>query len=653
MALALALLRRCLLLGPLGLRTAGGQHGDGCGHTLLTPQSGTLSSRNYPGTYPNHTTCRWRLRTPPGTFLLLTFGDVDLEPSERCASSSLLLTDPQAGISYGPYCRNAVPATPLLVTNSSTVTVLFNSTSHRSGRGLLLSYATTQHPDLVSCLVRGTHYTQEHISVYCPAGCKDIDGDIWGNPSQGYRDTSVLCKAAVHAGVIADEQGGQVTLAREKGITLYESAFANGLHSKRGSLSEKRLLFHKGIFRVAPQMKPWFGSQPWCHPGSHPAMSHCQPVLMCWRWLPSTPRPGGTRWMHWARTEPGGPNGQRSAPPGTRGQQNPALMLLGWSWTWAPAGTSLHDYYVKSYCVSSSRDGKNWRPYRGSSGQEDKVFEGNTDSHGEVSNAFIPPIVGRYVRVTPQSWHQRMAMKVALLGCQSARGRAPRPYAPSVPREVPVPTSHAPIPGVALDPEKAGSTLLLLLLIGGFVLLSSSLLVLAFLCRRKRKPAAELNCGTMKGHPKLDPSPVCSLQTLPPPGSTLASFPTAPAPGDLMSPEYAEPDLLQLSPSSQPAPSTFKPPLDEGYTLPLVLSHYDTPGRHHEYAEPLPPEPEYATPFTEPEPAAAGVPMSPSLRYHTPAPRPAELPWGGPGGAAWGDSPGAEATLSHVYQEAL
>lgn len=28
------------------------------------------------------------------------------------------------------------------------------------------------------------------FSVYCPAGCKDIDGDIWGNPSQGYRDVS-------------------------------------------------------------------------------------------------------------------------------------------------------------------------------------------------------------------------------------------------------------------------------------------------------------------------------------------------------------------------------------------------------------------------------------------------------------------------------
>ncbi|XP_065554063.1 discoidin, CUB and LCCL domain-containing protein 1-like [Lathamus discolor] len=625
MALAMALLRRCLLLGPLGLRTAGGQHGDGCGHTLLTPQSGTLSSRNYPGTYPNHTTCRWRLRSPPGTFLLLTFGDVDLEPSERCTSSSLLLTDPQAGISYGPYCRNAAPATPLLVTNSSTVTVLFNSTSHRSGRGLLLSYATTQHPDLVSCLVRGTHYTQEHISVYCPAGCKDIDGDIWGNPSQGYRDTSVLCKAAVHAGVIADEQGGQVTLAREKGITLYESAFANGLHSKRGSLSEKRLLFHKACADVLEVAA--FNASSWWHEvdalGQDRAWGAQRAAL-------------STTGHSWA-AEPGSDAAWLELDLGTR-RNITGIITKG--------SSEQHDYYVKSYRVSSSRDGKNWRPYRGINGQEDKVFEGNTDSHGEVSNAFIPPIVGRYVRVTPQSWHQRVAMKVALLGCQSARGRAPRPYAPGVPREIPVPTSHAPIPGVALDPEKAGSTLLLLLLIGGFVLLCSSLLVLAFLCRRKRKPAAELSCGIMKGHPKLDPSPVCSLQTLPPPGSTLASFPTAPAPGDLMSPDYAEPDLVQLSPGSQPAPSTFKPPLDEGYALPLVLSHYDTPGGHHEYAEPLPPEPEYATPFTEP--GAAGVP-----RYHTPAPRPAALPRGAPGGAAWGESPGPEAALSHVYHEAL
>ncbi|KAM6295989.1 discoidin, CUB and LCCL domain-containing protein 1-like [Aegotheles albertisi] len=641
-ALVLALLRRCLLLGPLALRPAGGQDGDGCGHTLLTPHSGTLSSKNYPGTYPNHTACRWRLRAPPGTSLLLAFGDIDLEPSERCARSSLLLADPQAGTAYvpsmspslpaGPYCRNAVPTTPLLVTNSSTVTVLFNSTSHRSGRGLLLSYATSQHPDLVSCLVRGTHYTQEHVSVYCPAGCKDIAGDIWGNPTQGYRDTSVLCKAAVHAGVIADELGGQVTLSREKGITLYESAFANGLHSRRGSLSEKRLIFHKACgdaLEVAA-----FNASSWWHEvdalGQDRVWAAERATL-------------GTAGHSWA-TKPGTEAAWLELDLGTR--RNVTGIVT--------KGSSEHyDFYVTSYRVSSSRDGKNWRPYRGSGGQEDKVFEGNADSHGEVSNAFIPPIVARYVRVTPQSWHQRVALKVALVGCQPVRVRAPRPYVPSVPKEITVPTSHpatrTSIPGVALDPEKAGSTLLVMLLIGGLVLLCSSLLLLVFLCRRKRKLAVELTCGITKGYPKLESSPVCPLQSLPPPGPALAPFPP---PGHLArghSPEYAEPDLVQVSPGgAQPGPSTFRPLPDEGYTLPLVLSHYSVPGLHHEYAEPLPPEPEYATPFSEPEPPGTRRSPRTPAGYDAPAPRPGELPPRDTATSQLGDCP-----LAHVYHEAL
>ncbi|XP_066838831.1 discoidin, CUB and LCCL domain-containing protein 1-like isoform X3 [Anser cygnoides] len=620
LGLALALLRRCLLLGPLGLRPAGGQDGDGCGHTVLAARSGTLSSRNYPGTYPNHTACRWRLRAPPGTSLILVFGDVDLEPSESCARSSLLLAHPESGATYGPYCRNAGPAASRLATNWSAATVLFRSGSHRSGRGLLLSYASSQHPDVVSCLKRGTHLSQEHTSVYCPAGCKDIEGDIWGNVRQGYRDTSVLCKAAVHAGVIADETGGQVTLSQEKGITLYESAFANGLHSKRGSLSEKRLLFHKACgdaLEVAA-----FNASSWWQEvdelGQERGWAAERAAL-------GTPSPS------WA-AEPGAETAWLELDLGTR--RNVTGIVT--------KGSEMYDYYVTSYRVSSSRDGKNWRPYRGSGGQEDKVFEGNVDGRGEVSNAFIPPIVTRYLRVTPLSWHQRVAMKVALLGCQLARARAPRPYAPGGPEEVPlpVPTGRTPVPGVALDPEKAGSTLLVMLLVGGFVLLCSSLLLLAFLCRRRRKPAAELNCGLAK--------------------------------------EYAEPDVVQVSPSSQPGPSTFKPAPDEGYMLPLVVSHYAVPGQYHEYAEPLPPEPEYATPFGDPEPVGTrrspcgiaghpgapsrtGSPESPPARYDAPT-----LPPGEPRGCGGvnaaprgelpptprGDSPSPEPPLSHVYHEA-
>lgn len=140
--------------------------------------------------------------------------------------------------------------------------------------------------------------------------------------------------------------------------------------------------------------------------------------------------------------------------------------------------------------------------------------------------------------------------------------------------------------------------------------------------------------------------------------------------------DYAEPDVVQVSPSSQLGSSTFKPPPDEGYTLPLVVSHYDVPGKHHEYAEPLPPEPEYATPFGEPEhagarwnpsdtaglpaaPSRAGSPGSPPARYVSPplqlpgvsaAPR-AERTAGphrdGPHSQQLGDCP-----FSHVYHEA-
>ncbi|XP_041335101.1 discoidin, CUB and LCCL domain-containing protein 1-like isoform X5 [Pyrgilauda ruficollis] len=603
---ALALVCHCLLLGPLGLRSAGAQDvpsarsiqkshqkmmlwmrktseeaaGNGCGHTLLTPHSGTLSSKNYPGTYPNHTMCCWRLQAPPGTSLLLAFGDVDLEPSEQCAHSSLLLADPQTGTAYGPYCRNSVPSAPLLVTNSSTVTVLFNSTSHRSGRGLLVSYATSQHPDLVSCLVRGTHYTQEHI---------------------------------------------------------------------RGSLSEKRLVFHKACDDVLEVVT--FNASSWWHEvdvlGQDRAWVAERAAL-------------STTGHSWA-AEPGAEAAWLELDLGTR-RNVTGIITKG--------SSEQHDYYVTSYHVSSSRDGKNWRPYRGSSGQEDKVFEGNADSQGEVSNTFIPPIVARYIRVTPQSWHQRVALKVALVGCQLARARVPHPYVPSVPKEVLEPTSHpascTPIPGIALDPEKADSTLLVMLLIGGFVLLCSCLLLLVFLCHRKRKSAVELNCGITKGYPKLESSQVCSLQSMPAPSP--ASFPMAPTPGDLSwthSPEYTEPDLVQVSPSSQTGPSTFKPLLEEGYALPLVLNHYDVPGKHHEYAEPLPPEPEYAMPFSELEPTGmrhstriiTGPAGCSPEQYQTPALRPGELPAavegnGSPypeGACGW---PG-RCSLTHVYHEAL
>lgn len=44
--------------------------------------------------------------------------------------------------------------------------------------------------------------------------------------------TSVVCKAAVHAGIILDQFGGAVTVEKHRGLRYYEPVQANGIQSK-------------------------------------------------------------------------------------------------------------------------------------------------------------------------------------------------------------------------------------------------------------------------------------------------------------------------------------------------------------------------------------------------------------------------------------
>lgn len=52
-----------------------------------------------------------------------------------------------------------------------------------------------------------------------------------------------------------------------------------------------------------------------------------------------------------------------------------------------------------------------------------QVFQGNMNYLDEVRNNFLPPIEARYIRINPTQWHQRIALKLELLGCQTSRSR--------------------------------------------------------------------------------------------------------------------------------------------------------------------------------------------------------------------------------------
>ncbi|KAL1774430.1 lactadherin isoform X2 [Sigmodon hispidus] len=74
-----------------------------------------------------------------------------------------------------------------------------------------------------------------------------------------------------------------------------------------------------------------------------------------------------------------------------------------------------HIQYVASYKVAHSNDGVQWTEYEehGTS----KVFRGNLDNNSHKKNIFETPFMARYVRVLPVSWHNRITLRLELLGC--------------------------------------------------------------------------------------------------------------------------------------------------------------------------------------------------------------------------------------------
>ncbi|XP_075451151.1 discoidin, CUB and LCCL domain-containing protein 1 [Ascaphus truei] len=210
---------------------------DGCGHIVTYEESGTLASKNYPGTYPNYTQCEITIQVPAGKNLYMKLADLDIE-SKECESAYLKIYKGSSLLEHA-FCGGLNGAPKEIFLDTNVATIRFESGLHVSGRGFLLNYASSDHPDLITCLARSNHYEETEYSRYCPAGCRDIAGDVSGDVVEGYRDTSLLCKAAIHAGVIADELGGQIHLIQHKGASRYQGVLANGIVSKDGCLSHE------------------------------------------------------------------------------------------------------------------------------------------------------------------------------------------------------------------------------------------------------------------------------------------------------------------------------------------------------------------------------------------------------------------------------
>ncbi|XP_023395997.1 discoidin, CUB and LCCL domain-containing protein 1 isoform X1 [Loxodonta africana] len=575
--------------------------GDGCGHIVTYQDSGTMTSKNYPGTYPNHTVCEKTITVPKGKKLILRLGDLNIE-SQTCASDYLLFTS--SSDQYGPYCGSMTVPKELLL-NTSEVTIRFKSGSHISGRGFLLTYASSDHPDLITCLERASHYMKTEYSKFCPAGCRDIAGDIYGNVVDGYRDTSLLCKAAIHAGVIADELGGQISVLQSKGLSRYEGILANGVHSRDGSLSDKRFQFASNDCSKSLSLEPNKQIRVHWSPGHH------QDQGPSWA---SGDNNNNRKQREWLEIDLG------------EKKKITGIKTIG-------STQSSFNFSVKSFVMNFKNNNSKWRTYKGIGNNEEKVFQGNSNFRDSVRNNFIPPIVARYVRIIPQTWHQRIALKVELIGCQITKGnnslgwhKTSQTTGVSTQREDETITDPIPSEGITTGVNFTTVVIPLVLLVA---LLVAGMGIFAAFRKRKKKgnpygsaKAQKTGCWKKIKYPfarhQSSEFTICydnekeMTQKL-----DLITRDMA---------DYQQPVMIGTGTVTRKG-STFRPMDTDTSEAGLSAdagSHYDCPHRagRHEYALPLTnQEPEYATPIVERHLMRANT-FSAQSGYRVPGPAP-------------------------------
>ncbi|XP_008326414.1 discoidin, CUB and LCCL domain-containing protein 2 [Cynoglossus semilaevis] len=575
------------------------QKGDGCGPSLLGPTSGTLSSLGYPRTYPNNSVCEWEISVPRGNRIHFRFAELDIE-NRNCQVNYLRLYN---GI--GPerseivkYCGLNLKVEELINSTGNQVTVQFMSGTHHTGHGFYLSYSTTEHTDLITCLDKGTDFPEAEFSKYCPAGCLTSGKEISGTIPNGYRESSPLCLAAIHAGVVSNAVGGRISVVSSKGINRYEGTLANNVTSTGGTMSNSLFTF---------KTNGCYGTMGLESKGVPDTQISASSV---WEWNYA----GQREWLaSGARLKKAG----LSWAPAQSDQQQWLQVdlkrekrITGIITT----GSTLREYqyYVSAYRVLYSKAPPQWFIYREANSTLDKVFQGNNNYLHEVRNNFIPPIEARFLRINPTAWHQRIALKVELLGCQIPEVRRGSPPVSSKRPPHSVQTTHTPdIRNTTMPPHTNKDIALAAVLVPVLVMaLTALILTIVGACHWKNRKKSSEGAYDLphwdrtdwwKSMKQLLPSKIQeSEDSIRYSSSEVGRLSGRGAVPRLHAEpaEYAQP--LVSGVTTLGARSTFKPDEgpDPGYSDPDLYDAPISPDVYHAYAEPLPASrSEYATPI--------------------------------------------------------
>ncbi|XP_077982690.1 uncharacterized protein LOC144437595 [Glandiceps talaboti] len=154
---------------------------------LETSQSSrVLYSPNYPSDYDSDIQCQITVTTPPWTYdglcILLSFLELDIEPSENCTNDYIQFEDPYNPMITTRSCGSRLPTSWMSSSNEALITFVSNAKS--TGRGYRIQYSE------FPCPSKSTYWEKSpwiecsatcgggiHFRAVTPKGCEDVPPD--------------------------------------------------------------------------------------------------------------------------------------------------------------------------------------------------------------------------------------------------------------------------------------------------------------------------------------------------------------------------------------------------------------------------------------------------------------------------------------------